>query len=616
MPKGRVLAVDDQRYFRELLEGMLVEEGFEVQTASGGREALRLLERSNFDIVLTDLVMPEMDGNELVHRVKQFDPDQDIVVVTGVVDVRTAVDSMKLGASEYLLKPFDRDTLASTLEGVLHRRRLRIEHARLLAENIEYMGERTLMERAMALFSFLSVEPLTERIVDGLCVETGAQGGILWIADEPGADALNLASARGLVRVDEEPEIVAVSELLPEFRDGTARSRFVDEQGNASEDGESLVLVLRDESRVSGVVRLTDKLGGERFDAVDRSCAEKFVEFAETALVNAIRFSALERRTLEDSATGAFTLEYFENAVRKEIEKAVRHGRTFSILKVAFTRLEPMRDELGERAYQQWLGDVVRQFSGIQRSSDLLGFDGDGQFLALMPDADALGATLLKRRTAEMFESVLDVAVAYGGAMSGLAPERRPQFSLAAVTYPADGTQLESLMRPLDERLEQDRHSLVRELALERRSLSDCFDLLLDRGFAESRDAVTKIVELVLGDPIRSPSRRGLLYASPGRMFNDAVSQGLSGAHSPCGDDIEISVISSEARPDDLDDRVSWVRERRSRNAPFVIRLGEGPAYAMICDDVDDGGRGRMFHTSDRSLVEHLVFRVQRDLAA
>jgi len=177
MPKGRILAVDDQRYFRELLEGMLTDAGFEVQTAAGADEALGVLEHANFDIVLTDLVMPQVDGNELVHRVKQRYPDQDVVVVTGVVDVKAAVDAMKLGASEYLLKPFDRETLTSTLEGVLQGRRLRNEHAKLLNENIEYMDERSLLQRATALFAFLTIEPLAERILDGLCFETGAQGG-------------------------------------------------------------------------------------------------------------------------------------------------------------------------------------------------------------------------------------------------------------------------------------------------------------------------------------------------------------------------------------------------------------------------------------------------------
>ncbi len=153
MPNGRILAIDDQRYFRELIEGMLTDEGFEAQTAASGEEALRLLEQASFDIVITDLVMPAMDGSELVHRIKERDPEQEIVVVTGVVDVKTAVDAMKLGATDYLLKPFDRRTLSVSLEGILQNRRLKAEHARLLEENIEYIGERTLYERALGIFS-------------------------------------------------------------------------------------------------------------------------------------------------------------------------------------------------------------------------------------------------------------------------------------------------------------------------------------------------------------------------------------------------------------------------------------------------------------------------------
>ena len=83
MPKARVLAVDDQRYFRELIEGLLTDEGYEVVTASSGEEALHLLEREDFDIVLTDLVMPGIDGTQLVERVKKRLPDQEIVMVTG-----------------------------------------------------------------------------------------------------------------------------------------------------------------------------------------------------------------------------------------------------------------------------------------------------------------------------------------------------------------------------------------------------------------------------------------------------------------------------------------------------------------------------------------------------
>ena len=211
VPKARILAVDDQRYFRELIEEFLTAEGFETQTASSGEEALHLLERASFDIVLTDLVMPGMDGSELVHRVKSRNPDQDIVVVTGVVDVKTAVDAMKLGATDYLLKPFDRQALGLCLEGILQKRRLQSEHARLLAENIEFMGERRLFERALGLFACVAVQPLAERIVEGLCLETQAQGGVLWVLS--GEGDFELAAARGIVRVDAEPEKLDPAQL-------------------------------------------------------------------------------------------------------------------------------------------------------------------------------------------------------------------------------------------------------------------------------------------------------------------------------------------------------------------------------------------------------------------
>ena len=217
MPKARVLAVDDQRYFRELIEGLLCDEGYEVQTASSGEEALHILEREDFDIILTDLVMPGIDGSELVARIKERIPEQEIVMVTGVVDVKSAVEAMKQGATDYILKPFDRKVLVRSLEKILQRRRLRDEHERLMAENLEYMSVLSLYERAAALFSTLSLEPLSERLVEGLCLETRAQGGVLWIARDLGSQTLRLAAARGLIRVEEEPETLDATALGGEF---------------------------------------------------------------------------------------------------------------------------------------------------------------------------------------------------------------------------------------------------------------------------------------------------------------------------------------------------------------------------------------------------------------
>ena len=164
MSKARILAVDDQRYFRDLIEGLLEDAGYEVQTASSGEDALHVLELEDFDIILTDLVMPGIDGSELIGKIKERRPHQDVVMVTGVVDVKIAVDAMKQGAVDYILKPFDRDALIDSIEKILKQRRLHDEHARLVAENLEFMGVLSLFERAAGFFSTLAVEPLAERI--------------------------------------------------------------------------------------------------------------------------------------------------------------------------------------------------------------------------------------------------------------------------------------------------------------------------------------------------------------------------------------------------------------------------------------------------------------------
>jgi PleD family two-component response regulator len=609
MPKGRILAVDDQRYFRELLEGMLTDAGFEVQTAAGADEALLVLEHSNFDILLTDLVMPQMDGNELVHRVKQRNPDQDVVVVTGVVDVSAAVDAMKLGASEYLLKPFDRETLTSTLEGVLQSRRLHNEHAKLLNENIEYLDERSLFQRAAALFSFLTIEPLAERIIDGLCVETGAQGGVLWVATNPESDSLELVSARGLVRVDGEQESVAFADLPIELADSHARSAILHWGDREGTEREAVYLALRDESRLVGLIRLTDKLGGEDFDLVDRSCAEKFAEFAQTALCNALRYRALERKSVEGDATGATDFEYFYNAVRNEIEKANRHGRCFSILEVEIGPLDGLRAQFGDVAFRQWIAKAVAQLTRLQRSSDLLSIDGLGKFLVLLPETDALGAAMFKRRAFDDLEA--------REVLAQLGRNNRAKIHVATASYPSDGTQLESLLRLLDERIENDGSSLVREWVIDDKPIAACLESLLEGGVEERCETVAQIVEFVLGEPIRRSPTRSLLFAAPGEMLGEAVASGLGALRDRFGQ-TAISVLGEPPKQDADDSETSAVQWASSRELgeppPFLIYFGEGSAYAMICEDAPERDRTRFFQTCDRNLVEHLALQAKYEL--
>ncbi|MEZ4371807.1 MAG: EAL domain-containing protein [Polyangiaceae bacterium] len=104
--KTRVLVVDDERFIREVLADFLGMEGYQVRTAEDGAAASRELDRGKYDVVITDLKMPNMGGLDLLREIERKSPDAVTIVMTGFGTVETAIDAMKRGAHDYVLKPF------------------------------------------------------------------------------------------------------------------------------------------------------------------------------------------------------------------------------------------------------------------------------------------------------------------------------------------------------------------------------------------------------------------------------------------------------------------------------------------------------------------------------
>ena len=134
MPAERILIVDDEEGLRRLLVRVLVKSGHEAIAVSGGAEALRQVAAEPFDLVITDIKMPEMDGLELLRQLKDFDPALPVIVMTAYGTVESAVEALRAGAYDYLAKPFEIDELKLTVAKALERERLLAENRYLLAE--------------------------------------------------------------------------------------------------------------------------------------------------------------------------------------------------------------------------------------------------------------------------------------------------------------------------------------------------------------------------------------------------------------------------------------------------------------------------------------------------
>ena len=136
--QARVLVVDDEAPVRTMMVAALERQGYAVEQASDGRDALQVLEMNNFNLVLTDIVMQDVNGIALLERIHALQPNLPVVMVTAVHDISVAIDSMRRGAYDYLLKPFERDQLLSTVERALSYRQA-LEETQNYHQSLEEM---------------------------------------------------------------------------------------------------------------------------------------------------------------------------------------------------------------------------------------------------------------------------------------------------------------------------------------------------------------------------------------------------------------------------------------------------------------------------------------------
>jgi len=131
---ARILVVDDEEIVLRSCLRILSGDEFQVETVQDGRQALQKVEENLYDVMILDIMMPNVDGLEVLRRVKETHPNVDIIMVTGLAQIDTAVKAMKLGAFDYIAKPFEPDELKLVVQRALERRRLLQENLNLKTE--------------------------------------------------------------------------------------------------------------------------------------------------------------------------------------------------------------------------------------------------------------------------------------------------------------------------------------------------------------------------------------------------------------------------------------------------------------------------------------------------
>src|SRR5439155_6903630 len=188
-PVGKIIVVDDEPELKNILVTALSGQGFEVTGCSSGEQALEELRQKEFDLLLTDLMMPEMDGIALLEEAARIDPHLISIIMTGQGTIQTAVDAMKAGTFDYVLKPFRLQAVMPVLTRAINTRRLRLENLQL-RETVAIFG----LSQTIAFT--LDPQTIISKLADAALQQTDADEVSILLPTEDGRE-LYVAAVRG-----------------------------------------------------------------------------------------------------------------------------------------------------------------------------------------------------------------------------------------------------------------------------------------------------------------------------------------------------------------------------------------------------------------------------------
>ena len=303
LEKPRILVVDDEKIIRQLFQRALKEKDYNVQTAETGTEALRKVNKSFFNLLIIDLQMPGINGISVLKEIKKKNPYIAAIIITGYPTIELAVETTKIGAFDFVCKPFDMAEIQLTIDRCLKRQKTDISHIRL--------SELMILSKIGKMISApFDLNPLLNRIVDSALEITKATKGLLLLPDEKTKE-LSVKVARGLNKeigskswIDSNEKILsgALQEIEPIVAGGIDEGSSFREKGYYSWKDKSLLgassisAFLYFQGDVLGVVGVADKISGEDFTEREKTILSVLAVHATTAIENTKLYNQLEKR--------------------------------------------------------------------------------------------------------------------------------------------------------------------------------------------------------------------------------------------------------------------------------------------------------------------------------
>jgi two-component system, cell cycle response regulator len=454
--KFKVLVADDEESLRGIVKEILTDSGYLVDCAANGKEAMDLVRKNSYEVVVSDIRMPEMSGIELLEEIKKFNPNIQVIMMTSHASVETAIKAIRLGAYDYLTKPFeDLDIITTVINRTVEKLKLETKIKELLEElSIKNEEMQVLYQCSIELTTTLKLDEILKLAISSISKLCKCTNVIFWGYNHEDNTIVGKYS-----NIMPEDQLALMKHELKGTKSIANYFVIVDsdvelkKRMNLVQDITKLnFFPLNIGGKFTGMFSVYSQDEKALIKKEGKELIKQFVGNVSMQAENAYLHQMIKSLAIRDGLTNLYNHRYFQNQLTAELERAKRYGKEFSVILFDLDHFKNYNDKLGHPQGDYLLREVATIINKSKRNIDLAARYGGEEFVLILVETNKSGAALVAERLRKAIEE-------YPFQNREIQPLGKISVSVGYSSYPADGDTREVLVKTADENLYKAKHA-------------------------------------------------------------------------------------------------------------------------------------------------------------